>query len=31
MRQTVGELPCKIADFCVFSVSVMEKCFEASG
>jgi hypothetical protein len=31
MRQTVGELSWKNADFCVFSVAVKEKCFEACG
>jgi hypothetical protein len=31
MGHTVGELSWKTADFCVFSVSVKEKCFEARG
>jgi hypothetical protein len=29
--QTVGELSWKNADFCVFSVAVTAKCFEACG
>jgi hypothetical protein len=31
MGGTVGELSWKYADFCVFSVAVMEKCVEACG
>jgi hypothetical protein len=31
MRHALGELSWKNADFCVFSVAVMEKGFEACG